>query len=177
MNEIWREVKGYEGLYDVSNIGNVRSLNWRHSGKTRNLFLKTHRDGYKQVELFKDGKKQMLCVHRIVAEAFLDNPENLPQVNHKNYDRSDNSVANLEWCSASDNCKHEWGNPKRKHRVSTHPKRAITQLSLSMIPIREWVDCLEIKKTCGMNQTSIWECCDKKRKTAYGYIWRYADEI
>ena len=82
MEEIWRDVVGYEGLYQVSNKGNVKSLNWKNRGYERNLYLKPHNKGYLQVELAKDGKKKCFVVHRLVAIAFIPNPHKHPQVNH-----------------------------------------------------------------------------------------------
>ena len=91
--EEWKNVIGYEGLYEVSNIGNVRNVR-------RNTLLKLSKNnyGYIQVYLYKNGIRTGLKVHRLVAEAFLPNPDGLPQVNHKNEDKSDNRVDNLEWC-------------------------------------------------------------------------------
>ena len=96
--EEWKNVIGYEGLYEVSNIGNVKNVR-------RNTLLKLSKtnDGYIQVSLYKNGIRTGLRVHRLVAEAFLPNPDGLPLVNHKNEDKSDNSVENLEWCTAKYN--------------------------------------------------------------------------
>lgn len=180
MNEIWKPVKGYEGLYEVSNFGNVLSLNWKNTGKQKLLFLKRHTDGYRQVQLFKHGNSRMVCVHRLVAEAFIPNPNGLPQVNHIDYDRANNRVSNLEWCDQSYNMKHSWLNKNRKQRTSWRRKNRpgmsenIIQFSKSGETVRRWESCIAIKHELGYNQTSIWECCDGKRKSAYGYLWRYA---
>ena len=98
MMEEWRAVPGYEGLYEVSNIGNVRNVR-----KNTLLRLTKTNNGYIRVGLCKNGIKTGLRVHRLVAQAFIPNPNNLPQVNHKNEDKSDNSVDNLEWCDQAYN--------------------------------------------------------------------------
>ena len=90
--EEWKNIIGYEGLYEVSNIGNVRNVR-------RNTLLKLSKNqGYIQVHLYKNGIRTGLKVHRLVAEAFIPNADNLPQVNHKDEDKTNNSVDNLEWC-------------------------------------------------------------------------------
>ena len=118
MKEVWKSVEGYEGIYEVSNIGNVKSLdrevlvnnpngsNWVRYYKSKQLSTKLTRNGYVQVELNKYNKGKLHLVHRLVAKAFLDNPEDLPDVNHKSGNKQDNSVINLNWCSKSQNMKH-----------------------------------------------------------------------
>lgn len=109
ISEIWRDVPNYEGLYQVSNTGKVRNA---RSGRV----LKPHRQGsgYLQTMLSKDGSRSHPLVHRIVASAFIPNPEQKPQINHKNGDKSDNRSENLEWCTMSENLKH-------RHRVLGQP--------------------------------------------------------
>ena len=98
MMEEWKEIPGYEGLYEVSNMGNVRNIR-------RNTLLRLSKDcyGYTQVSLYKNSIRTGLRVHRLVAQAFLSNPDNLPQVNHKDEDKSNNRVDNLEWCDSKYN--------------------------------------------------------------------------
>ena len=98
MMEEWKEIPGYEGLYEVSNMGNVRNVR-------RNTLLRLSKDcyGYTQVSLYKNSIRTGLRVHRLVAQAFLSNPDNLPQVNHKDEDKSNNRVDNLEWCDSKYN--------------------------------------------------------------------------
>ena len=103
IEEIWRSIDGYEGLYEVSNTGLIRSLDRfvgnRNRIKGKILSIKIEKNGYCSVALFKYGKMKRYLVHRLVARAFIPNPDNLPQVNHKNEDKSNNNVDNLEWCS------------------------------------------------------------------------------
>lgn len=120
MEEIWKSIKGYEGYYEVSNLGRVRSVdrevldkNGRHQFK-KGVIMKTREDrqGYVMVALSIGRKYSNKCVHRLVAEAFIPNPDNLPQVNHKNEVKSDNIPENLEWCTAKYNA--NYGDRNRK---------------------------------------------------------------
>lgn len=99
MEEVWKDIPGYEGLYQVSNTGEVKSLNYRGSGETKLLKQSTNKKGYKRVVLCKNRKKKNHCVHRLVAIAFIPNPDNLPIVNHIDECKSNNMVSNLEWCT------------------------------------------------------------------------------
>lgn len=118
--EIWKEVKGFEGYYEVSNFGNVKSLNRTITDKNgvkynrKEILLKqvTNRLGYKVVTLQKNGKRYFNIVHRLVAIAFIDNPNKLKEVNHIDFDKSNNSLDNLEWCSRSYNINHYFSNKK-----------------------------------------------------------------
>lgn len=171
MKEIWKPVVGYEGLYEVSNYGNVKSLNWGNRGFEKRMYLKKHNKGYLQVELCKNKSKKMFLVHRIVADAFLENPLKKTQINHKDYNRTNNNVENLEWCTVSENMKHSCLRRKEK---PTKRKEKILQLDINGNFLRLWDNCISIKKEKGYSQTSIFECCENKRKTAYGYLWRYS---
>ena len=115
MTDIWKDIKGYEGIYQVSSIGQVRSVVRQVSnghGMTehpeRLLKPNTLAKGYYQVTLYKDNKRKSFQVHRLVAQAFVDNPNNMPQVNHINGNKQDNTFSNLEWCDNSENQKHAW---------------------------------------------------------------------
>jgi hypothetical protein len=111
--EIWKDIKGYEGYYQVSNLGNVKSLS-RNKINNGTLFITKERIlkpgvnkcGYLQVVLQKDDIRKSVRVHRLVANAFLDNPLNYPQVNHINFNKKDNNVLNLEWCNNQQNIEH-----------------------------------------------------------------------
>ena len=101
MKEIWKDIKGYEGLYQISNFGNIKSL---RTNKLVKAFKNTK--GYCQVSLWNNNVKKMFVVHRLVAQEFIPNPNNLLQVNHKDEDKKNNNVDNLEWCSVKYNCNY-----------------------------------------------------------------------
>lgn len=182
MEEIWKDVVGYEGLYQVSNMGNVKSLNWKKQGYPKNLWLKPHKKGYWQVELAKDGVKKCFVVHRLVALAFIPNPHGYSQVNHKDENKRNNCVDNLEWCNASYNAIYSLerrgiiSNRKRvpQRKNSSHSSQPIIQMTLSGEEVKTWENSRTIFNETGMSDWSISECCRGNRKTAYGYTWRYA---
>ena len=118
MTETWKDVVGYEGLYEVSNLGNVRSLNWRGTRCARMLCKRPNNYGYLCVLLSSKNVSKKLTVHRLVASAFLDNPSEFSDVNHIDEDKTNNSVWNLEWCSHADNVlKYRSNHPDHgKHR-------------------------------------------------------------
>ena len=108
MNEIWKDIEGYEGKYQVSNLGNVKSLNYKNSGKEQNIALCNDADGYLLVNLRLNNKVKTKRVHRLVAQAFIPNPENKPQVNHIDGNKKNNKIENLEWCTCEENQRHAW---------------------------------------------------------------------
>ena len=182
--EIWRDIPGYEGLYQVSNLGNVKSLNWKSTGREKNLYLKPHNKGYYQVELAKNGRKKTFVVHRLVALAFIENPNGFSCINHKDEDKHNNCVENLEWCTASYNVKYSLARKQRTTHVSrrkgcrykgTNSDKHILQIAPDGTIVKEWECPREIFCKTGMSDWSISECCRGKRKTAYGYKWQYAD--
>ena len=117
--EIWKDIEGYEGLYKISNLGRVKSLNYNNTGKERILKLGGNRGNYPQVELGKNGERRTCLVHRLVAEAFIPNPDNKPCVDHINTIKTDNRVENLRWVTRKENA----NNPlTKKHSEKTIQK-------------------------------------------------------
>lgn len=173
MKEIWKDVVGYEGLYVVSTLGNVL-------GTKRNIILKqsTNRKGYRQVVLSKHGEQKTMSVHRLVAEAFILNVNNKPQVNHIDGDKRNNRVTNLEWATNSENQLHAWSNGLQKDvSGSNNPKaRKVNQYDVHGNYIKTW-DCIkDICEELKRNRCSIHRCLNGERKTSAGYIWKYASK-
>jgi len=167
MEEKWRDVVGYEGLYQVSNTGRIAS------GRCE-LRLQTNNFGYKTVMLYKDGKPRRKTVHRIVADAFIPNTSNYPQINHIDENKANNCVSNLEWCTSStNNLKYRQNHP-RKERKGKNKGRRVLQLSLGGEVIRGWDNARQVFVETGMSDWSISQCCRGVWKTAYGYKWQYA---
>ena len=183
ISEIWRTAvyKGepYED-YKVSNLGKILSLNYNHTGKPDLMNPGDNGRGYLQVCLSKNGEDKWCLVHRLVAEAFLENPENLPEVNHKDENKKNNFVflnedgsvdkkrSNLEWKNHRDNLNHGTHN----ERMAKTKSKKVLQFSLSGELIREWDSTAECGRN-GFNQGNIVSCCNGKRKTAHGFIWMY----
>lgn len=131
MNEIWKEIAGYEGYFEVSNLGNFRSKNRRVRYKTqgfrnypgKSLLTETIVEGYQRIVLMKEGKRKRFMCHRLVAQEFVPNLENKPFVNHINGIRSDNRAENLEWVTQSENEIHSYSILGNSMRGKTYPKK------------------------------------------------------
>ena len=162
MSEEWRDVVGYEGLYQVSDQGRVKSFKWN---KERFLKPSMDKDGYLLVTLCAGGKRKTLKVHRLVCEAFHENPDNKPQVNHINEIKTDNRASNLEWCTCKQNVNHG----SRNERVS----KPVGQYSLDGKLIKLWPSTMEAERQAGFNHGNISQVANGKYKQAYGCIWRY----
>lgn len=179
--EIWRDVVGYENLYQTSNLGRARSLDrWvkSKSGSVRlckGKILKpgTTKDGYLKVCLCKNGKKKNFRVHRLVAEAFIPNPYNLPEVNHKDENKLNNNAENLEWCDRLYNVRYGTG-IERVAEKNTNGKlsKSVLQFTLDGEFVREWESIAECGRN-GYNQGNVAACCQDKRKSHHKFIWRY----
>lgn len=167
MNEIWKSVTGYEGLYEVSNLGRVKSLVYKRLGHERILKSGNNMYGYKMVVLRKNNKSKTITVHILVAQAFIPNPDNLPEVNHIDENKSNNSVDNLEWCTRKYNL--EYGNRIKKL------EKPIIQYSKEGEFIKEWPSIVDVERQLGYNKSNIASCCRglKHHRTAYGYIWKF----
>ena len=185
MKEIWKNIEGYEGLYQVSNLGNVKSLKFgprNHAKQWDEKLLKIGitNCGYCKVQLHKDGRSQMKYVHRLVAEAFLPNPQNKPQINHIDGDKTNNLLSNLEWCSPGENQSHAIAKGLRslspmvgKHGDKNPLSRSIIQCDLSGKPIRRWASISDAAEALGVNRSSISNCLNGRHKTSCGFKWEY----
>lgn len=175
IKEIWKDKKDYEGHYQVSNCGRVKSLrrlvtNQYNSFYIEEKILKPKKDryGYLYVNLYKNNIKKVYQVHRLVAEAFIDNPDNLPQVNHRDENKLNNNVDNLEWCTHEYNINYGTRNKKVSKKLS----KPVLQYTLDGEFVREWKSTMECGRN-GYNQGHIVNCCQGKHKTHKGYIWKY----
>ena len=182
--EVWKDKKDYEGLYQASNLGRMRSLDrWV---KSRNGSIKlckgrilkpcTDKYGYLYVNLYKNGKKKFHLVHRLVAEAFLEIPEELKhlkgtrylQVNHKDENKHNNNVENLEWCSA----KYNTNFGTRTEKCSKKLSKPVLQYTLDGEFVREWESTNECGRN-GFHQGAVAACCRGELKKYKDFIWKY----
>ena len=184
MKEIWKNIKGYENLYEVSNYGNVRSLDHYRNNNNGIAFQKgkilkpgIQNTGYASVVLSKEGKTKCYKVHRLVAETFIPNTNNYKCVNHKDENKLNNMVENLEWCNHEYN--NNYGTKQERYKKSMRKSvgRKVNQYDLEGNFIKKWNCFAEIEEYLNKKRagTPIWMCCNKKIKTAYGYKWEYAD--
>ena len=169
--EIWKDIEGFEGLYQVSNMGNVKSLNYNHTGKERIMKPQKSSNGYLQVKLWKDGKAKRYLVHRLVANAFLDNSDNLPEVNHKDENKENNHVDNLEFCSRSYNCSYNG----RAERIAEKNKKPIYSINKVSGLIMYWNSAKEASRVLGIAKSHICNCLKGRKKSAGNFYWYYAD--
>ena len=167
--EIWKDIEGFEGKYQISNMGRVKSLNFKLTGKEQIMSLKINKYGYKQILLYKDKKYKTLLIHRLVAQAFIPNPNNYPIINHINEDKTDNRVDNLEWCTQQYNL--NYGDRSRKASLSN--SIPVLQFSLDGEFVRKWDGATQVQNELGFNNGDISRCCRGRRKTCGGYRWRY----
>ncbi len=176
--EIWKDIVGYEGIYQISNKGRVKSLKRKcksiHGYRTvpEKIYASClDAYGYPIVTLHKEGKRKTRTVHRLVAEAFIDNPEGMTQINHIDEIKTNNFVENLEWCTIEYN--NAYGT--RIERLIKTQQRAVIQLDMKGNFIKLWNGANEIARTTGMSQSAITRCCNHKRNYAYGYKWKYKE--
>ena len=179
--EIWRDIKGYEGLYQVSNMGRVKSLErtvTRKNGRkytVKELILKPNSDGhgYLRVDLGNgSGKGKTIKVHRLVCEAFHKNPENKPCVNHIDENKTNNTASNLEWCTYEENNNHGSHNA----RIAKALSKPVGQYTLDGKLIKVWKSTMEVERQLGFSFKHIRAVARGKQKTAYGYVWKYIEE-
>jgi hypothetical protein len=191
--EIWKDIEGYEGLYQVSNLGRLRSFDRvvRHSKGVP--FVKTVRGrimsiinlnrGYNRINLSVNNNRRSFFIHRLVASAFIENNEGLPEVNHLNGIKTDNRAVNLEWCTSSENSRHAiligLQKPTRPWQGKTgalNPSsKPVLQFTKQGIVITEYASAHEAMRATGIDFSFIAMCCRGKCKTAKGFVWKYKE--
>lgn len=186
--ETWKDIEGFENLYQISSNGKIKSLNYRHTGKER-IIKPYYRKNYHIIRLYKEGKMKRFLVHRLVAMAFIPNPNNYPCVNHKDENPSNNYIENLEWCTYQYNLNYGTRNERAsktkkdkkqtkeqiEKRAKAHQK-SIVQLDKNNNFIIEWQSATQASNELNIDSSSITKCCKNKLKTCGGYIWRYAND-
>lgn len=178
MKEIWKDIKDYEGMYQVSNLGRVRSLNYHHTKQVKLLSLCVNYKGYLKAHLCKNNKGKKASVHRLVAEAFIPNIENLPQVNHIDGNKLNNCVTNLEWCTQEHNIQHAYKNGLIKHQKGVHfcNDKKVNQYDLNGNFIKQWNYISDASSQLNVSSSSIYRGCNNKIKKPKLFIWRYAND-
>ena len=195
--EIWKDVIGYEGLYQVSNLGRVKSF-WSDKyldGKILSPSFDS-KQKYLFVGLHKDKVVKQVYVHRLVAQTFIPNPYKLPCINHKDENKTNNCVDNLEWCTIKYNSNYGRAKERMIESRKRNPnyqqsiiqgqltrnklkcsgaEKKVEQYSLGGEFIKEWKSLTEVEKTCGISRSGITRCCLGIFKQCKGYLWKFKD--
>lgn len=194
MEEVWKDVVGYEGLYQVSNLGRVKSVDrtiLRSSTpqkvKGKIISQETQNTGYKIVNLWNKKNRKAFLVHRLVAEAFLNKQDGKDVIDHINGIRDDNRVVNLRWCTQKENsnypiARHKYlsANKKRIENIrSFHKKNSLKvyQLSIDGIIIKKWDSVKQASDKLGILTSGIYAACVNVKNTAGGYKWKYVKDL
>lgn len=180
MVEIWKDIPGFEGFYQASTAGRIRSVDRSVTDakgvvrfyRGRMMTLCDAGSGYLNVSLSKQGKLYTPRVNRVIAQTFLENPCNYDQVNHKDENKRNNCVANLEWCTAKYNTNYGTGILRRAQAIS----RPVLQFDPQGNFIKRWESITQAERELGIDNSHITRCCKKRLKTTGGFAWRYAEE-
>lgn len=181
MEEIWKDVVDYEGKYQVSNWGRMMSLNFNHTGNPKIMKQRMTDFGYMGLSLCKNGKINDELVHRLEAIAFIPNPENKPTVNHKDGNRTNNYLWNLEWNTYPENCTHGYRVLGRIHPLLGKTKslspnaKPVNQFTLDGIFVKRWNCTQDIQQELGFCNSGISQCCTGIYKKSHGFIWQFAE--
>lgn len=169
MSKVWKEIKGYNGVFVVSDCGDV------YNTKTKNMLVgQITPKGYIRYGICLNGKRKQYMAHRLVAEAFIENPQNYPIINHKNEVKSDNRVENLEWCTIGYN--NNYGHKSENYHNSIVKSRAksVKQIDIKTGNVIQVFDCiLKASIITGVSRRSIAQCCDNAISSAKGFKWRW----
>jgi len=167
-NEIWKDIKGYEGLYQISNYGNVKTLDYNHTKKEKQMKPILQVDGYLGINLMKDGKRKRYRIHRLVLETFTNNKNNYPVVNHKDGNKTNNCLDNLEWCSISYNTQHSYD-------MGLEKTKKVVCYDLKNKRIKIYKNVKELSNELNLNINSIYGNI-RLNKCFKNYIFEYLGE-
>lgn len=176
--EEWKFIVGFE-KYMVSNLGRVKSLNYKRTGKEQLLLPNKNNRGYLWVTLYKNGADKKCLIHRLVAEAFIPNPDNLSQVNHINENKTDNRVDNLEWCSAiynmnyGERTKKQSETRKKLRMLPPRQDKAVEMFTLEGDKVAEFVSIADAARQNNFTESSVGACVRGYSKTCHGVVFRY----
>lgn len=165
MQELWKDIKGYEGKYQVSNFGRVKSLNYNNTNQEKILVNSLSNKGYYRVSLSLNNKAKQYNIHRLVGEAFIPNPLNLPFINHKDENRTNNMVDNLEWCTIQYN--NTYGTVL--DRLSNIKSKEVICIETQKI----YKSAKQAEMETGLSASSIGKCCRGQRKTCGRFHWKF----
>lgn len=181
---IWKDIPNYKGLYQASNDGRIRSF---YKKEPKELKQRLSNAGYFRVQLFKNKKGKWISVHRLIGITFLDNPENKPEINHKDENKYNNCVENLEWCTRKENnnygtrlerFKKNMNYSKRKINNENQIKKCskpIYQYLKNGTFIQSWNSISECSRVTGLNISSISSVCCKKRNSLFGFVFEFKE--
>ncbi|MGN1269386.1 MAG: NUMOD4 domain-containing protein [Clostridia bacterium] len=183
MEEVWKDIKGYEGLYQVSNLGRIKSIPRHGTRKNIHIISQRHNKcGYKIVNLYKNAKGKAKTVHRIVAETFIENPLSKEDINHIDGNKENNNVTNLEWTSHKENMRHARKNNLIKisnkvieqgRKIGKTRAKKVAQINNCNRTIKEWNSITEANRATGISISNISLCCTGKKEQAGGYKWKF----
>ena len=176
MREIWKPAKDFEGLYEVSNMGSVKRVATSGGKGTGNyargehvLSQRKNNVGYKIVDLWKNGVRHQLLVHRLVAQTFIENPCCYPCVNHKDENPENNKADNLEWCTHEYNMNYGTA----KHKIGKANSKGVVQFDKDGNFVKKYESIIQAQRETGVSNGSIGDCLHGRRNSAGGFKWEY----
>lgn len=171
---MWKPIRNFPN-YEVSSNGEVRSTNYNHTGVCKILKPSISSNGYYGVILVKEGRRFYRAVHRLVAEAFLPNTNNLPYINHRDENKLNNKASNLEWCTTKYNIRYGSCIDRRANKQKVTRGNPIISIDNNGNEVK-YISVKEASRITGINQGSISKCCKGERRIAGGFRWRYEQE-